>query len=147
MDTPTLIANRIQTPDGTVLWSRHTHDFVSYKDKNGETYILDGGNDYIRTTVNNQPAKSLAVYSDAPYEIIRDFVLRGTWTKDHNHVWVALCNLSNDHLHNLLEYAGVSKSFLAYVLKELDYRQEHNINIEDYDYASAAVLNKYETLE
>ena len=27
-----MIANRIQTPDGTILWSRHRHDYVEYED-------------------------------------------------------------------------------------------------------------------
>ena len=40
-----IILNRIQTPDGTVLTSYYRHDYKSYQDKNGETYIVDGGND------------------------------------------------------------------------------------------------------
>lgn len=30
-----IIQNAIRTPDGTFLVSKHRHDFVSYKDKNG----------------------------------------------------------------------------------------------------------------
>ena len=31
-----MIANRIQTPDGTILWSRYRHDYVAYDDASGE---------------------------------------------------------------------------------------------------------------
>ena len=42
MEEPFLIANRIQTPDGTILWSRHRHDYLEYQDDNGETFELIG---------------------------------------------------------------------------------------------------------
>ena len=67
-----LIANRIQTPDGTILWSRHTHDCVFYEDANGETYMLDGGNEhYRRTSGNNEPAKDVSIYDDVNWDIQR----------------------------------------------------------------------------
>ena len=63
MEEPFLIANRIQTPDGTILWSRYTHDYLEYQDDNGETYVLDGGTDYQRGSVNKVPAKDLSAKS------------------------------------------------------------------------------------
>ena len=41
-----LILSRIRTPDGTILTSYHQHDYVTHTDKNGETYMLDGGSEY-----------------------------------------------------------------------------------------------------
>ena len=32
-----MIANRIQTPDGTILWSRYRHDYVAYDDAKNVT--------------------------------------------------------------------------------------------------------------
>ena len=44
-----LLANRKQTPDGTILWSKHTHDYVDHQDNiDNQYYFLDGGNSYIR---------------------------------------------------------------------------------------------------
>lgn len=44
-----ILYNSIITPDGTVLVSRHRHDFVSHTDsKNGQLYAVDGGNAYLR---------------------------------------------------------------------------------------------------
>lgn len=47
-----LLANRWKTPDGTILWSKHTHDFILYTDKNGKQYGVDGGNSYCRMIGN-----------------------------------------------------------------------------------------------
>jgi hypothetical protein len=44
--------NSIKCPDGVILTSRHRHDFKSHKDKNGDTYINDGGIDYIKKKIN-----------------------------------------------------------------------------------------------
>ena len=59
-----LIRNRWQTPDGTILESKHRHDFVSHKDANGEYYFIDGGTDYIRMTVNKEPMINLCEYEE-----------------------------------------------------------------------------------
>ena len=68
-----LILSQIQTPDGTILRSMHQHDYVTYIDKNGETYMLDGGNEYQRYSINKEPFKDLSIWSDAPFEIIREY--------------------------------------------------------------------------
>ena len=57
-----LLAQRIQTPDGTILHSKHRHDYVTHTDANGETYMVDGGFEYRRGIVNKQPAKDVCVY-------------------------------------------------------------------------------------
>ncbi len=43
-----LIRNAIQTPDGTILESRHIHDYVCHTDKNGHYYAVDGGLSYLK---------------------------------------------------------------------------------------------------
>ena len=43
-----IVANRIRTPDGTILESMHRHDYVTYTDANGKEYMVDGGLDYLR---------------------------------------------------------------------------------------------------
>jgi hypothetical protein len=68
-----LLVNSIQTPDGTILKSRSSHDFVGHTDTiSGEYYFTDGGILYFRRTVNKVPFVSLDVWTTDPHEKIRD---------------------------------------------------------------------------
>ena len=137
MEEPRLILSRIQTPDGTILTSYHRHDYVTYTDANGEEYILDGGNDYQRTSVNKESFKDLSIWSDAPYEIIRENFHRGGRGKngDEPLKWVPLSEMSDEWVKNCIEYndnLGMGKSYANYLYcKELRYRQRMGIKIED----------------
>lgn len=139
METPFLVANRIQTPDGTILWSRFGHDYVEYQDENGEYYMLDGGPDTLswRSSVNNVPAKSMQVYSDAPFEEIRKVMLRGTFTVNGERVWIPLYKMSDLHLVGVLDYNednGIHSKYDQFIKEEIEYRKEHNIVIKDGSY-------------
>ena len=129
-----LICNRIMTPDGTILESKHTHDYVGYVDTNGETYFVDGGLDYQRRSVNKVPCKDMSIYSDAPFSTIRMYLKRGTVDKDGNRIWKPLCELSDSHLNNILDYYSKPNWFTDYVKQEIEYRKENNIKIEDDDW-------------
>lgn len=130
-----VLVSRIRTPDGTVLESRYTHDFVQHTDANGELYFLDGGPDYKRTSVNTIPAEDVSVYTDSPFHEIRTHLKRGTFDKDGNRIWKPLKDLSNKHLENILEYnrklGGDNSTFSEMVRREIEYRRRHGITIED----------------
>jgi hypothetical protein len=76
-----LLANRWQTPDGTILWSKHRHDYVEHWDKNGEYYAIDGGastdSAYTRKSINEKEMKNLCIYSNGTFELEREWVLWG----------------------------------------------------------------------
>lgn len=137
MEEPRLILSKIQTPDGTILTSYHRHDYVTYTDANGEEYMLDGGNDYQRTSVNKESFKDLSIWSDAPYEIIRENFHRGGRGKngDEPLKWVPLSEMSDEWVKNCIEYndnLGMGKSYANYLYcKELRYRQRMGIKIEE----------------
>ena len=101
-----LIHNAIRTPDGTILVSYHRHDYKSYVDANNEIYVIDGGLEYVRTSVNSVPAESLAVYDDAPFEVIREYLHRGGRGEDGKQElkYVALKDINNEWLENLIKY-------------------------------------------
>lgn len=137
-EEPRLVANIIETPDGTILWSRFTHDYVQYHDSvSDEDYMLDGGHEYRRTFVNVVPAKDLSVYSDDPWDLQRQYILRGTFDKADNRVWVPIAKLSNLHIKNLVADTGL-KMYISYY-KEMKYREEHNIEVPEHDYKNEGV--------
>src|SRR5574344_460694 len=122
------LVSRIKTPDGTILSSYNIHDYVTYIDKiTGEWYMLDGGTSYVKTSVNNVKAEDVSIYDTDDIEKIRNaFVWNCQLIKD----------LSNRHVFNIIKdldsACQVEKDILINVFKrELDYRNEHSIFIDD----------------
>jgi len=163
MENIRIILNRIKTPDGTILTSHHRHDYVTHIDKNGFEYMVDGGNDYLRRNINStklsllkrlfivflslfgyiwiDPAKhiELSVYSNAPFEVIRENFCRGGRGKDGRQplTWVALKDMNDEWLeacivYNLERDMGDSYASMMYVAEQ-DYRKINKIKIEEND--------------
>lgn len=101
-----LIYSAIRTPDGTILESNHRHDFVSHVDKNGETYQLDGGCDYIKRSINIVEAEDLSLYSDSPHKQIREVVSRGSRGKDGKQplAYIKLREIDDEYLQAIIDY-------------------------------------------
>lgn len=135
METRKLILNSIKTPDGTILISRHRHDFVSHVDANGQTYFLDGGNDYRR--IGGEGWTDLSIYSDVPFEVIRENYCRGGRGKNNDQplTWVALKNMSDEWLEAAFIYnleRGMGESFANKMyVKEQEYRKLNNIKVDE----------------
>ncbi|WP_146156707.1 hypothetical protein [Photobacterium swingsii] len=100
-----IVLNRIKTPDNTILISRHRHDYVTYVDKNGETYMVDGGTDELRRNVNTEPFEELSIYSDAPHYEVRQGFFWGTRGKNGNQPveFKPLKNLDTDHIEAIIQ--------------------------------------------
>ena len=128
-----IIRNIIKTPDGTILESKHVHDYVSHVDVNGELYINDGGKEYIRRSSNIEPYEDLSIYDTDTVEKIRENFLWGTYGKKGNESlhYKTLSNMSNSHIENILIDNVNPKHILAVLKRELEYRKENNILIED----------------
>ena len=99
-----ILSNRMRTPDGTILESRHRHDYVTHLDKNGKEYMLDGGLDYVRSSANGDE-EFLTVYQDDPHEVIRLLVKWGTFGKngDEPLKYVAIADMDPYHLRACLD--------------------------------------------
>lgn len=102
-----IIRNAIICPDGTYLRSCDRHEYKSHEDTlTGETYIVDGGNDYLRRSINKIPAEDLTVYSDAPFELIRMAFVWKSYGKNYEHlpdgIYIALCDMTTDHIRAIL---------------------------------------------
>jgi hypothetical protein len=100
-----LVANRIRTPDNTLLQSFHRHDYKQHLDANGELYIVDGGLDYQRRSVNVVPATDLSVYVGDDHVNIRSAFHWGTRGKCGTLLlsWVVLADLDTDHILAILD--------------------------------------------
>jgi hypothetical protein len=119
-----IIKNAIQTPDGTVLRSYHVHDYKKYKDANGQTYIVDGGLDYLRRNVTEIPAKELSLYSDQPHEIVRKEMVWGSRGPEGGQPlqYKPLADMDTDHLEKVEAILPTCSLMRKCVQDELDYR-------------------------
>lgn len=129
-----LLVNSIQTPDGTILVSRHRHDFICHEDSvTGTRYCIDGGSEYIRWSTGGD-YKNLCVYSDDPHEMIRAGVERGGRGIDGDEplTFVTLDKMNNAWLDATIVYEEKLRPNNRYIpiyKAEVEYRKQNKINI------------------
>jgi hypothetical protein len=99
-----ILVNGIRTPDGTEIFSRSRHDYVTYRDKNGEEYMVDGGLDYQRRSGSGGET-DISVYATGEHEHDRQYFHWGTRGKDGKSPlkYKPLCDLDTDHIHAILD--------------------------------------------
>lgn len=121
-----LILNRIRTPDQTVLTSRHRHDFKSHLDKNNEIYSNDGGIDYTKRSINDTPYEDISLYSDDPFEKLREDMEWGTFGRngDSELQYKSISNMSTNHIKAILSNCTVADYLKEIFEKELEFRKE-----------------------
>jgi hypothetical protein len=120
-----IVANRLKTPDGTILHSMHRHDYVTHIDANGEEYMLDGGMDYIRTNVNIVAGEYLTVYTNDNHSVIREVFTWGTRGPrgDQPIRRIYLKNMDIDHINAILETQIHIPDWVRTIFEnELEYR-------------------------
>lgn len=122
----TCIYSAIRTPDGTVLVSRDTHDYKTHVDAvTGETYMIDGGLDYMRTFVNQVPAENLSVFLEDGIEKIREVFSWGSRGKDGKQLlhYILLKDMDADHIEAILRtQTHISKAVRTAFELELKHR-------------------------
>lgn len=128
-----IVYNAIRTPDGTVLESRHVHDCVMYKDKNGTAYMVDGGHEYLRRSGEEYEELSLTLKD--PHEKLRKALKWGTYGKDGKipFAFIAIADMETDHLEAILRQARQGQlrpnPGLLYVMRT-ELKQRKNIATE-----------------
>jgi hypothetical protein len=135
MNEPKLLANRVITPDGTMLQSFHRHDYKEHTDKNGKRYMVDGGLDYTRRIQNfDAPHTEANVYDTDPHEVIRDAFHWGARGKDGKQPvqFKPISSLSNKHIHAIImTQTHVPEHIGNVFVNEEFYRRDNGICIED----------------
>lgn len=125
-----IIRNAIMTPDGTYLRSYNRHDYRQHLDKfTGEIYIVDGGNDYLRRSINTTPAEDLTVYLSDPFDVVREAFVWKSYGKNLEHlpdgIYIKLCDVTEDHIRAILltQQHNIGGTYVEMLFKkELVYR-------------------------
>lgn len=126
-DLGELLVNQWMTPDGTILRSRHRHDYVEHTDANGKIYFVDGGTDYIRTSGHGD-FQWYGLHENDPFIIIREVWDWGSYgiNGDQPKHFILLKDMSEDHIRAILrtqtQILGSSTERL--LNKELEYRSK-----------------------
>ena len=122
--TPYLLHQEIKTPDGTHLISEHRHDYKTHKDANGETYMIDGGTDYARRSVNTEPAEDLSLYSCMDHTYLREKLVWGTYGIDGDQplTYIALKDMTTPHIEAVLKLR-IGEGRAAIYLNEIEFRK------------------------
>ena len=120
-----IIRNAMKTPDGTILESRHRHDFKSHKDANGKEYIIDGGQSYLRRSAWDDQV-DLSVSLMDGHDRVRNALEWGTYgvTGDMPLTYLILKDMDTDHIETILELQNPVASFKEAFKNELSYRKE-----------------------
>ena len=134
--TRNIIYNALRTPDGTILESLHRHDFRTYVDKNGKTYMIDGGCDYVRCSANGDE-EFITVYDDEPFERVRQYAYRLGYGKPGSSDYgrfrkTTLAQMSDEHLQASLDYVtNKGGDHWCLLLREKMFRAEWEISLQD----------------
>ena len=100
-----LIAQRIRTPDSTILQTFRLHDYKSHVDVlTGENYVLDGGTTTLYINTNIVPPEDLNVYDTDHFALQRDAFCWGTRGPEIRDplIWKSLRNLDTAYIQNML---------------------------------------------
>lgn len=99
-----IVYSGLRTPDGTIISSCHTHDYVTHVDKNGKTYMIDGGHDYIRSSANGDEI-FITIYDSDPHELQREYITWGSYGKTGNEAlrYIKVKDMEDDHIQAVLD--------------------------------------------
>lgn len=122
-----LIRNALRTPDGTIIESKSRHDYVTHKDANGKTYMIDGGLAYVRCSANGDE-EMMAVTLAEPHEEVREACSWGTYgiNGDQPLSYKKLCDMSDAHINAVLENVpSINPAIKTAMQNELEYRNDN----------------------
>lgn len=128
-----IIYNAFRTPDGTVLVSLDRHDYRTHEDKNGKTYMIDGGTAYLRRSTHLDQ-EDLTIYDDAPHDVQRDVVTWGTYGKDGKQPYTRkkVKDMSDEHIKAVLSECVPALYIENCMKKELELRDKKVLDkVED----------------
>lgn len=103
--------------------SYHRHDYKTCSCPNAA--MVDGGTAYLRYGAKDMnKIKIFAVYTDDPFETVREYATRGSRGIDGKQplTWIPLKDMEDDYLEAVLDYGGADWH-LELIRKEIQYRK------------------------
>lgn len=100
----------------TFLVSANRHDFVSYQFKDGSSFFIDGGKEYLRrggTFLKDPRIENYSLDENHSFLVIKEKLLWGTRGKDGQGelTYKPIKDLDKDHLIAILETQNVSELY------------------------------------
>jgi len=128
-----LIRNALQTPDGTIIESKHRHDYVTYTDANGKEYMVDGGLEYLRRSIHDDQI-DMSLYDDESHEVQRKITKWGSYgiNGDQPLKFKTVAEMDTGHLEAVVKLAGVHPVIKACMQVELEARLEEQKDLDCY---------------
>lgn len=122
----TIIRSAIRTPDGTIIESRHRHDYNTHLDANGKWYMIDGGLDYVRSSANGDEVW-IGTFLEDGHEKVREALTWGTRGKDGKSElkYIKLKDMETDHIVACLQTQSMLPQYKTAMKNELDYRLDN----------------------
>jgi hypothetical protein len=128
---PLMISNGLQTPDGTIIYSRSRHDYVTHLDANGREYMIDGGLDYVRSSAwGDEQLMTVTIEHD--HEQVREACVWGTYgiNGDQPLHYKKLADMDRDHINAVLETSSqMHRGIKTAMINELEYRRNNKDKI------------------
>lgn len=120
-----ILRNAMKTPDGTIIHSTYRHDYVTHEDANGEHYMVDGGNEYLRRSAGHtEEPEDLSVYVDEDHMINREYAMWTSYGEDGKGPARTrpIKDLDTDHIQAILDNGFGADYYREMFEEELRYR-------------------------
>ena len=127
-----IIRNAVMCPDGTYLRSYHVHDYKEHTDSvTKEVIMVDGGNLYLRRSINKVPPEDLTFYLDSPFKLVRQAFTWLSYGKNKECTlgeYICLCDMTTEHISAiLLTQDHIKGTYVEELFKqELEYRSKQS---------------------
>lgn len=122
---PVILANAMMTPDGTVIQSLSRHDCKRHTDKNGFTYMVDGGLGWYQRSSDNGQGNRVIIDSNDDHSVIREWFSWGSYGKKGDQLkrWIKLKDMEDDHIDAILGGDFVIESYRFVFDNEIQWRK------------------------
>ena len=125
-----IIRNAVKFQDGTIIESRHRHDFKCYAG-----LCVDGGLDYIRRVgTAEMPVEDISVYTDSPGEDIREGFSWGSYGKNGDEPLhhIKLKDMTTSHIEAILR----TQHHISEYVRQMFYKELEGRGFDSFPYMS-----------